>query len=197
LSPLEVNIDYGKPLPEFFKILEKAYPYATKKKVTIIRIWKCIPTVLCWQIWLTRNKCIFKNQNPRIGKTLSKTWVLTSEIFNEKGTAPTDYSILQQEEREWLNKAIIDNNGKKGQRKESSRKNWKLRITKEEIESWKRLQNRYCLQFDGASKNNPRKAGAGGIIFYPSGKKLSHMNGDWDKFQIIRPKRIACSWGQK
>jgi len=34
-----------------------------------------------------------------------------------------DYSILQQEEREWLSKAIIDNNGKKGQRKESSGKN--------------------------------------------------------------------------
>ena len=42
-----------------------------------------------------------------------------------------DYSILQQEEREWLIKAIIDNNGKKGQRKESSGKNWKLKVGKD------------------------------------------------------------------
>jgi len=63
---------------------------------------------------LTRNKCIFKNQIPRIGKTLSKTWGLTFEILNVKGTAPTDYNTLQQEERAWLSKAIINNNGQKG-----------------------------------------------------------------------------------
>jgi len=70
-------------------------------------------------------------------------------------------------------------------------------MNEEETESLKRQQNRFCLQFDGASKNNPGKAGASGIIFYPSGKELSHMNGDWDKYQIIRPKLIVCSWGQK
>jgi len=111
---LEIRINFEKPLSDFLQTLEKAYPYTTKKKVTIQRIWKCIPVVLCWQIWLTRNKCIFKNQIPRIGKTLSKTWGLTSEILNVKGTTPTDYNTLQQEERDWLSKAIINNNGQKG-----------------------------------------------------------------------------------
>ncbi|MDW3502885.1 hypothetical protein NQ272_27415, partial [Escherichia coli] len=42
---------------------------------------------------------------------------MTSEILNAKGTTPTDYSILQQDEMDWLNKAIIDNNGQKGIKK--------------------------------------------------------------------------------
>lgn len=111
ISPLEIRINFEKPLLDFLQTFEKAYPYTTKKKATIQRIWKCIAVVLCWKIWLTRNKCIFKNQIPRIGKNLSKTWGLTSEILNVKGTAPTDYQILQQEERDWLSKAIINNNG--------------------------------------------------------------------------------------
>lgn len=65
----------------------------------------------------------FQNQNPRIGKTLSKTWGMTFEILNAKGTAPTDYSILQQEERDWLNKAIIDNNGRKVREKKIQKEN--------------------------------------------------------------------------
>lgn len=45
-----------------------------------------------------KNKCIFKNQTPRTGKTLSKTWGLTSEILNVKGTTSIDHNTLQQEE---------------------------------------------------------------------------------------------------
>jgi len=46
-----------------------------------------------------------------------------------------DYSILQQEERDWLNKAIINNNGQKRQRKVNSGNIWKLRMSEEELEN--------------------------------------------------------------
>ena len=36
----------------------------------------------------------------------------------------------------------------------------------------KKKQNRFSLFFDGASKNNPRKAGAGGLISDPDGKEI-------------------------
>jgi len=45
------------------------------------------------------------------------------------------------------------------------------------------------LQFDGASKNNPGKAGAGGIIFYPSGKKI--VTYEWGLGQISNNKAEA------
>lgn len=85
-----------------------------------------------------RNKCIFKNQTPRIGKTLSKAWGLTSEILNVKGTKSTDYNTLQQEERDWLNKSIINNNGQKGKRRTTSENSWKMRTNEEELTTWKK-----------------------------------------------------------
>lgn len=85
ISPLEIRINTENPLPNFLQTLGKAYPYTKEKKVTIQKIWKCILVVLCWKIWFTQNKCILKNQIPRIGKTLSKTWGFTSKILNVKG----------------------------------------------------------------------------------------------------------------
>ena len=58
-------------------------------------------------------------------------------------------------------------------------------MTEEEIESW-RLQKRYCMHFDGPSKKNPGKAGAGGIIFDPSGKKI--VTYEWGLGQISNNK---------
>jgi len=42
-----------------------------------------------------KKQVYFQNQIPRIRKTLSKTWGLTSEILNVKGIAPIDNQILQ------------------------------------------------------------------------------------------------------
>lgn len=112
-SPLETNLNFSNSFLDFFQAWEKAYTYSTKRKATINRFWKSLLAVLCWQIWLTRNKSIFKDQTPRIGKILSKTWGLTSEILNTKGTTTMDYNTLQQEERDWINKATIKNKGKK------------------------------------------------------------------------------------
>lgn len=46
-------------------------------------------------------------------------------------------------------------------------------MTEEELESWKKTQNRHCMCFDGASKNNPKKLGASGIIYDPNGEKIT------------------------
>lgn len=50
--------------------------------------------------------------------------------------------------------------------------NWKNRINEEEFINWKENKKRYNLSFDGTSKNNPGKAGAGGIITNLGGKVI-------------------------
>jgi len=186
---LDIRINFEQPLLDFLQTLEKAYPYTTKNKVTIQRIWKCIPVFLCWQIWLTQNKCNFKNQIPRIGKTFSKTWGLTSEILNVKGTTLADHSTLHQEERDWLNKAIINNNGQKGNKKINSGNIWKIRISGEKLTHLRKNQNRYYLYFDGASNHNPGKARVGGIILDLDGKK--NVTYEWGLGQILNNKAKA------
>ena len=128
---------FWKALARFSSGLWEGLPIHNKEESHNSENMEVPPIVLCWQSWLTRNKCIFKNQILRIGKTLSKTWGLTSEILNVKGTTPTDYSTLQQEEWDWLSKAIINNNGQKGNRKVNSGNIWKIRMSEEELTNWR------------------------------------------------------------
>jgi len=120
---LETNINLTIQLPDLYKSWEKSYPYPKKDKATIIRIWKCLPSVLCSQIWLARNKSIFKDQNPRIGKILSETWILIFESLNSKEMTVVDQNNLQQEERDWYGNIISENKGTTGPKKSLTSKN--------------------------------------------------------------------------
>lgn len=51
-------------------------------------------------------------------------------------------------------------------------KNWKLRLEDKEFAEWIKEQKRHILFFDGAAKNNPVKAGVGGVILDPNGRKI-------------------------
>lgn len=51
-------------------------------------------------------------------------------------------------------------------------KNCKLRGNEREIEGWIKNQRSYILFFDGASKNNPRRAGVGGLILNHQGETI-------------------------
>ena len=46
---------------------------------------------------------------------------------------------------------------------------WQIRISKKEFLEWWRMKNKVSIFFDGASKRNSRKVGAGGLIFYLGG----------------------------
>lgn len=59
-SPLNIRETLDQ-LPTLHKNWEKCYPHPRKSKAIITRLWKCIPSTLCWQIWLTKNNCIFNN----------------------------------------------------------------------------------------------------------------------------------------
>lgn len=55
-------------------------------------------------------------------------------------------------------------------------------MNEEELTNGRKNQNRYCLYFDGASKHNPGKAGAGGIILDPDWKE--NFTYEWGLGQI-------------
>lgn len=156
----------------FLHRMEKKLPLPTKNNATIKRFWECLPVVHCWKIWLSRNKSIFKDQAPKLGKILSKTWGLTSEFLNMKGTIEIENNPLQREERDWISRATIRNNGNKNLRDTPIAQNWKIRLNEEEFTNWKGNQKWFFLFFDMASKNNLGKAGVGGIINDPLGKML-------------------------
>eukprot|EP00253_Pinus_taeda_P024741 PITA_24741 len=144
----------------------KCYPFPKKGKHNINRLWKCIPATLCWQIWLARNNYVFNNKKPSIASTLAKTIAIISESISTNLIALPDQSSWQHAETQWYNKFNLSyTNLQHPQTKpHKKRSHWKLRGTKEEVNQWISDQKRPTLHFDGASKNNPGKAAAGGII---------------------------------
>eukprot|EP00253_Pinus_taeda_P035074 PITA_35074 len=89
-----------------------------------------------------------------------------SEAVSANSITTPDQTSWAQKEKEWYNKFNICHTQNPPPKSKAHQKQpiWKLRGTKEEILQWIRSQNRPTLFFDGASKHNPRAAGAGGII---------------------------------
>jgi len=135
-------------------------------------VWKCIPATLCWQLWLARNNYVFNNKKPNMASILAKTIASISESISTNFIALPDQTSWHQEERDWYNKLSLNHNQNQLSHATvyKKRSNWKLRGSKEEVKHWILDQKRPSLHFEGASKNNPGKAGAGGIIKDHNGK---------------------------
>eukprot|EP00253_Pinus_taeda_P022245 PITA_22245 len=117
-------------------------------------------------LWLARNNYVFNNIQPRPGTIIAKTIANISEAVSENLITTPDQTSWAQEEKDWYNKFNICHTQNPPPKSKAHQKQsiWKLRGTKEEILQWLHAQNRPTLFFDGASKNNPGAAGAGGII---------------------------------
>lgn len=87
-----------------------------------------------------------------------------------------DQNNLQQEEKDWYSKAMLENKAKveaTAKNKElHPNKKWKLRLEDKDFAEWTKEQKRHILFFDEAAKINPGKSGAGGVILDPKGNKI-------------------------
>lgn len=62
---------------------------------------------------------------------------------------------------------------------------------------WIKEQKKYILVFYGASKNNPGRAGTGGLILDPNGKKLITYEWGLGKMTNNRVEAYSLSIGTK
>eukprot|EP00253_Pinus_taeda_P019866 PITA_19866 len=118
------------------------------------------------------NNSIFNGKKPCITKTIAKTVALISETIETNGYTQKDPVQIGSKVHEWVSKFKIEPRIIKKTITSQRGQEWKLRGTKQEVENWIHKQKRPTLFFDGASKNNPGQAGAGGIIRDPQGEIL-------------------------
>lgn len=106
---------------------------------------------------------------------MAKTLGLVTEMISANTVKKTDHTNWQKEEEEWYNKfsLVYSKNKQSPAKSGKGKKKWKLKGTQNEIEQWIQEQNTFTLQFDGASKNNLRQAGAGGIITDQNGQVIA------------------------
>eukprot|EP00253_Pinus_taeda_P013290 PITA_13290 len=170
-SPLNIG-----DLPNQISLLQKgwgkSFPYANKNMNLAKRMWNNIPSNLCWQIWIARNKCIFNNKKPSISSILAKTTALITETVEANGISQADSELTDDRVKEWMWRFNYETRAKNNAITGFGHSDWKLRGTRDEVNNWIQNQKRYTLHFDGASKNNPGRAGAGGTIRDPQGKTI-------------------------
>ena len=100
-------------------------------------------------------------------------------MISANGVLSVDQNSWQHEEKVWYNKILLHCSV----RNQSSvniggrARCWKLRGNEKEIENWIKNQNKYILCFDGASKNNPGRARASGVIYDQKGEVISSYDG--------------------
>eukprot|EP00253_Pinus_taeda_P019011 PITA_19011 len=89
INPITISESFNQ-ITSLQKNWGKCYPFSKKGKHNIKRMWKCIPTTLCWQIWLARNNYVFNNKKPSIASIQAKTIAIISESINTNLIAPPD-----------------------------------------------------------------------------------------------------------
>lgn len=107
-------------------------------------------------------------------RVIAKTIANISEVVSANFIVLPDQESWTQEERDWysnfkVNHALNPPTQNKANQKQAK---WKLRGTKDEVRQWINKQDLPLLFFDGASKNNPGAAGAGGVIKDQEGKHI-------------------------
>jgi len=120
---------------------------------------------------------IFRDKETSISHLCIKAKSLAIETIASKILKKIDITSLWVEEKDFIRNLIdkisipptvkVCSNLSK-----NSNHKWKIRLKQDEFSRWLCSSNLHSLFFDGASKSNPGAAGAGGIIFSPSGDPL-------------------------
>lgn len=142
------------------------YPGPAPKNHVIRTTWAILPKITSWQIWLERNKRTFRDtkHNHRILENKIKCQI------KECLADTKDDSNLSQQDITWA--LTLGLQVRPADKNTPIIKDWQIRKSENDMQSWIKMQERHSLFFDGAAKSNLGKAGVGGIILNPLGEKV-------------------------
>ena len=179
-----MNLHFPGSFTQLFKEWHHYFPGSLGNKPILGRLWAAIPKYLCWQIWLARNRVIFKEQKTSSARIAAKTIGMIIEKFAASNIKlPAQESIPEPyfswckaffREKSFLQSNIIANRPARNRRLQP----WEIRVPSKDFQSWLKERKIYAFFFDGASKGNPGVAGAGGGSFLtPAGKLNIPLHG--------------------
>ena len=146
-----------------FKSWQTRYPNSSTN-LAWRKNWQAIPKFVWWKIWLARNDLIFNSKKSKPANVALKAKDFLLEVVG----SPQLEEIKLEVEHNWL-RVRQENKAQLGASKPVIKPHWQIKMTEKEILEWWHLKNKVTIFFDGVSKGNPWKAGAGGLIYYPGG----------------------------
>jgi hypothetical protein len=166
LQDLQISIPPQNSVAELFASWNSLYPQRIPSKSFWTKIWTAMPKYVCWQLWLTRNQMIFKEErhSPLQVAAKAKTFLLEAAQQQYDKEDP----LLLPEEKRWL-RHLVPHPSKHYLSPKTANPEWRIRDDEDNFQSWWRSKNLTTIFFDGASKGNPGAAGAGGVIHSSDG----------------------------
>jgi ribonuclease HI len=150
-----------------------------------------LPKFVCWQIWLERNRRVFRDESLTMQFIIIKIKILWKESLGEH---LSDLNLSQQD-LEWG--ASLDLRFSGDTRQQKDIKEWKFRGKEKDLSDLLLRQSRCSLFFDGAAKGNPGLAGAGGIIKNKEGIIVSKFAWGLGQSTSMQAEALALLQGLK
>eukprot|EP00253_Pinus_taeda_P006464 PITA_06464 len=163
---LDPNFTIPCSTSELFSEWTNRFPGPPSKNLIIKTTWAVLPKIICWQLWIERNRRIFRNkkQSHKVLETKIKCHIKEC-LLDIK-----DDSNLSQQDITWG--STLELQFHPAVKKAPIIKEWQIRKSKNDFQEWLKSQARHILFFDGAVKGNPGKVGAGGVVLNQSGEKI-------------------------
>ena len=161
ILPTAFNRELPGNAPQLLKEWASLFPGSLNKKPILRRIWAAIPKNLCWQLWLARNRVIFKEQKVIPVQIVAKTIGMIAEKFASNNITFPQQESIPEPLANWCKlflkeKSSLQSNYISGSKSIPAQPlHWEVRLSSTEFQSWLRAKNSYSLFFDGASKCNP------------------------------------------
>eukprot|EP00253_Pinus_taeda_P020773 PITA_20773 len=133
------------------------------------KVWTAAPKYVCWKLWLSWNEIVFNQIEISAEKVAEKAKNLLIETLTQSNVRDNS---LRDEERAWLGD-FIPTMSPSSITRPLLKENWQIRDNLEGFQKWWKSQGKCTIFFDGASKGNLGRSGAGGIIYLPNGSKES------------------------
>ena len=169
--------EFGRDLPgtavQLFKDWSNHFPDSLRKKPILSRLWASIPKNLCWQLWLARNRAIFKEKKEIPTNIAAKTIGMIVEKFASNNISFPSQESIPEPYFSWCKNFLKERSSLQSNsiigRVSHPRWSlpWEIRLSSNEFKSWFRKKNSFAFFFDGASKGNPGVVGAGEILLIP------------------------------
>jgi len=200
LAGLNVSPPVHSSISDMFSSWKARYPYNIADKSLWHKVWIAAPKYVCWKLWLSRNEIVFNQKEMTAENVAEKAKKLLIETLNQSIARD---SSLRDEERAWLGEYIPTSTPSSISRP-NHKKIWQIRDTMENFQRWWKSQGKCTIFFDGASKGNPGRSGAGGVIYLPDGRKeefswgLGHKtNNQAEVLSLLKALQLARNENQK
>ena len=148
----KVSIFFKPPdsLDQLLIVWNRLFLGNIRKNHILKRLWNAIPKNRCWQIWLARNRSIFKGEKVIINPIAAKIVGMTAEKLATRGLGFLDAEDIPTHVSKWC--IIFFQRSSPQSKIYNRRQSWEIRKNYDDLSRWIKDLNSFSLFLMGPQK---------------------------------------------